>query len=83
MVRCVCRLLRSRPCPPIFSMSPSSTAYREFLAERQEVLNHKWMLSEKAGRDVGFEKAMLDWARLHRQAWRRARGARKPEGAAA
>lgn len=47
--------------------------YREFLAERDEILRHKWFESEKAGRDIGFEQALLDWVRNHREAWRRRR----------
>jgi hypothetical protein len=50
-----------------------SGAYADYLAEREEVLRHKWMLSEKAGSDVGFEAALLDWAQHHRSAWRKLR----------
>ena len=38
-----------------------SVLYKEFLAEREEILRHKWIESEKAGHDIGFEKALLDW----------------------
>ena len=48
----------------------NSVLYREFLAERQEILAHKWLESEKAGHDIGFEKALLDWIVKHRSAWR-------------
>ena len=51
----------------------SSSLYREFLAEKEEILKHKWIESEKAGRDIGFEKALTDWIVKHRAAWRRAR----------
>lgn len=47
-----------------------SSLYQEFLAEREEILRHKWLESEKAGRDVGFERALLDWIRNHRDGWR-------------
>jgi hypothetical protein len=47
-----------------------SSLYAEFLAERQEILRHKWIESEKAGMDIGFEKALLDWTRHHRADWR-------------
>lgn len=47
--------------------------YREFLAEREELLRHKWVLSEAAGRDVGFESALVDWAFKHRSGWRQKR----------
>ncbi len=50
-----------------------SSLYREFLAEREEILKHKWIESEKAGKDIGFEKALLDWIRKHRDGWRAAR----------
>ena len=47
-----------------------SLLYKEFLAEREEILRHKWIESEKAGSDVGFEKALLDWIVKHRSEWR-------------
>lgn len=47
-----------------------SSLYQEFLAEREEILRHKWIESEKAGQDIGFEKALLDWIRNHRDRWR-------------
>ena len=47
-----------------------SSLYREFLAEREEILRHKWLESEKAGKDIGFERALLDWIRKHRDGWR-------------
>lgn len=51
----------------------NSTLYREFLLEREEILRHKWYLSEQAGQDVGFEKALLDWIVKHRAEWRNLR----------
>ena len=48
----------------------NSVLYKEFLAEREEILKHKWIESEKAGRDIGFEKALLDWIVKHRSQWR-------------
>ena len=50
-----------------------STLYQEFLAEREEILRHKWIESEKNGQDIGFERALLDWIRKHRESWRGAR----------
>ena len=52
-----------------------SRLYREFLAEREEILRHKWIESEKAGHDIGFEKALLDWIVKHRSSWRAQRHA--------
>ncbi|MEI8235496.1 MAG: hypothetical protein WCH57_12545 [Verrucomicrobiota bacterium] len=51
----------------------NSVLYREFLAEREEILVHKWLESEKAGHDIGFERALLDWIVKHRSAWREKR----------
>jgi hypothetical protein len=48
----------------------NSTLYKEFLAEREEILRHKWVESEKAGHDIGFEHALLDWIIKRRSAWR-------------
>lgn len=50
-----------------------SSLYKEFLAEREEILRHKWIESEKAGKDIGFERALLDWIRRHRDSWRASR----------
>ena len=47
--------------------------YREFLQEREQLLKHKWLLSEQQDRDVGFEAALADWVQNHREAWRRER----------
>ena len=47
-----------------------SSLYQEFLAEREEILKHKWIESERLGYDIGFERALLDWIRKHRDAWR-------------
>jgi len=56
----------------------NSRLYRDFLAEREEVLKHKWIRSEQAGKDIGFEKALLDWMRNHRSDWREERAAQQP-----
>lgn len=48
----------------------NSVLYKEFLAEREEILRHKWIESEKAGQDIGFERALLDWIVKYRSGWR-------------
>lgn len=53
----------------------NSSLYREFQAEREEILRHKWIESEKAGRDIGFERALTDWIIKHRSKWRKTRQA--------
>ena len=50
-----------------------SLLYRQFQAEREEVLKHKWIESEKAGHDIGLERAMTDWILKHRSQWLKAR----------
>ena len=55
----------------------NSSVYKEFLAERNEILKHKWIESEKAGSDIGFEKALLDWIQKHRSNWRNFRKNKK------
>lgn len=56
-----------------------SSLYQEFLAEREEILRHKWLESERLGYDIGFERALLDWIRKHRESWRSSR--RSPSAA--
>ena len=53
----------------------NSSLYREFQAEREEIMKHKWIESEKAGRDIGFERALTDWIIKHRSKWRKGRHA--------
>lgn len=55
------------------SLLRSSSLYREFQAEREEILRHKWLESEKAGYDIGFEWALTDWIMKHRSKWKRNR----------
>jgi len=57
-------------------------SYKEFLAERDEILRHKASESEKAGRDIGFERALLDWIGNHRSAWRESRLGSAPASSA-
>jgi hypothetical protein len=70
-----------RDCPPTnpdesatyTPLIQNSCLYQEILAERDEILKHKWLESEKAGHDIGFEKALLNWALFHRNSWRKER----------
>jgi hypothetical protein len=66
-----------REMPPLEEVQSqfvkNSVLYKEFLAERAEILKHKWIESEKAGKDIGFEKALLDWIVKHRSNWRERR----------
>jgi hypothetical protein len=50
-------------------MGQNSGFYREFLVEKAEILRHKWIESEKAGYDIGFERALVDWVLRYRSCW--------------
>lgn len=60
---------------PANDLLKNSSLYREFQAEREEILRHKWIESEKAGHDIGFERALTDWIVRHRSKWRKTRQA--------
>jgi hypothetical protein len=51
----------------------NSSLYREFRAAREEILKHKWIESEKVGRDIGFDRALTDWNVKHRSQWLKGR----------
>jgi len=67
--------MSDRSDPSANDLVKNSSLYREFQAEREEILKHKWIESEKAGYDIGFERALTDWIVKHRSKWRRAREA--------
>lgn len=48
-----------------------SNIYREFLAEKDEILRHKWLESEKIGHDIGFDKALIECVTHYRGTWRK------------
>ena len=50
-------------------LSKRSSLYREIMAERRKIEEHKWLESEKAGKDIGYEKALFSWVRFHRTQW--------------
>ena len=54
--------------PPSFL---KTRLYQTYCAEKAEILRHKWIESEKAGRDIGFDVARVDWIFHHRAGWRR------------
>jgi hypothetical protein len=47
--------------------------FREWQAEREEILRLKWYESEKAGCDIGFDNALVSWSVHHRAQWLRER----------
>ena len=71
--------MSDRPDASANDLVKNSSLYREFQAEREEILKHKWIESEKAGYDIGFEHALTDWIVRHRSKWRRARQAQQSQ----
>ncbi len=57
---------------PASDLVKGSLLYQELKAEHEEILRHKWYESEKAGHDIGFELAQIDWYIRHRSHWRKA-----------
>ena len=55
---------------PSLELLKNSILYGESLLEKEEILRHKWIESEKAGRDIGWERARTDWLMKHGPAWR-------------
>ena len=47
----------------------NSLLYKMFARQRDEILRHKWIESEKAGMDIGFEKALLGWLLRNSSTW--------------
>ncbi|OGV43069.1 MAG: hypothetical protein A2X46_11580 [Lentisphaerae bacterium GWF2_57_35] len=39
--------------------------FRQWEDIKQEILLHKWYESEKAGHDIGWERAAVDWMIRH------------------
>ena len=47
----------------------NTSLYKEFLAQREEIMKHKWYESERAGRDIGFAQALIDWTLKFKSKW--------------
>lgn len=47
----------------------NSSFYKEFLAEKDEIMKHKWYQSEKIGYDIGFIPALIDWTLKFKSQW--------------
>lgn len=45
--------------------------YKQFVEMKEEIMRHKWIESEKANCDIGFEQALIDWVNKHRAEWAR------------
>ena len=40
-----------------------------YLEMRREIMQHKWVESQKAGTDIGYENASKDWELKHSENW--------------
>lgn len=40
---------------------------RAWNAMKQEILRHKWIESERAGTDIGWDRAFVDWTNRHQR----------------
>ena len=47
--------------------SPELTELLE--SQRTEIAKHKWIESEKAGRDIGWQQASTEWFQNHFNDW--------------
>lgn len=54
-----------------------TSIYQEFLAMKEEIMIHKWYESEKAGYDIGFPKAVIDWTMKFKSKWVESRKKKK------
>jgi hypothetical protein len=43
--------------------------YQKFIFIREEIMKHKWIESERQNHDVGFESALIDWLKNHKNDW--------------
>ena len=64
------------PCPGKCFITPAilfdfkkSKVYQEYQAEIAEINRHKWLESEKAGKDIGWNKALVSWVQNHKKDW--------------
>jgi hypothetical protein len=46
-----------------------TSLYKEYCDMKEEILKHKWYESEKAGRDVGFSWALINWTLKFKTSW--------------
>lgn len=54
-----------------------TSLYKEFLAQKEEIMKHKWYESERAGHDVGWAQAVIDWTIKFKTKWFKERTIKK------
>lgn len=50
-------------------------------SQQEEIKKYKWIESEKAGKDIGWERAEQEWLESHFPGWKRASWQRAVEEA--
>ena len=58
----------------------NSRLVREWSEMKQEILRHKWLESERADEDIGWDRARASWMLRHRGGFTAARGTSAPQG---
>lgn len=58
------------PLPSLLRFQ-ATVSYEQYEKEREQILGIKWLLSEQAGADAGFEAALHYWIAHHRETWMR------------
>jgi hypothetical protein len=46
-----------------------STLFKKLSSEMYEINKLKWIESEKTGRDIGINQAIIIWVKNHRKDW--------------
>jgi hypothetical protein len=58
---------------PFHEFQARAAHYQEYLAEREAILQHKWFLSQREGKEVTWEAALTDWVATKRPAYKKER----------
>lgn len=53
------------------SLLKSSDLYKRFQEIRAKILENKWYMSEREGRDVGFDRALINYFAHHHKVSRK------------
>ena len=61
-----CRQITKAQPPEPLADTP---LWQRFVDELDEISRHKWTESQKAGYDIGAERAIRDWLQKHRALW--------------
>lgn len=56
-----------------------SKIYQEYCRKRDEILKYKWIESEKAGKDIGMDKAWLQWEAKYYKKWKTSESETSPQ----